>query len=404
MTTGTIPTVAATQTPQTQTPPKTAWAAIAAMMATSFVLVVAEFLPPSLLPSMAASLGITEGQAGQTVTVTAFVGFLTAPTIGILVPRLDRRTLLVVLAGAAALSSAVVAVAPGFVLLLIARLLLGAALGAFWAMSIAIAASLSQPKHLGRAIMLVNTGTTVATVAGVPLGSYLGTIMDWRLIFASVAIVTVVVAIALRLALPHVPPTASSGGFRSLVETLRVPGIRVGLTGHILTVLGHFVAFTYIRLAIDRVPGLDGVGVAALLVAFGIGGVIGNFVVGLLVDRHLAVLRFAVPLLIGVSIGIVALAPGQIWLVAVAVTTWGIGFGGWLTTLGTWMGRLVPDRMESGGGLSVAGFQLAITLGAGVGGLLIDLIGVTPALVVASVSAIVGGLIFGSARFPGRTS
>lgn len=341
MTTGTIPTVPATQTPQTQIPPKTAWAAIAAMMATSFVLVLAEFLPPSLLPSMAASLGITEGQAGQTVTVTAFIGFLTAPTIGILVPRLDRRTLLVILAGAAALSSAIVAVAPGFVLLLIARLLLGAALGAFWAMSIAIAASLSEPRHLGRAIMLV--------------------------------------------------------------DTLRVPGIRFGLTGHILTVLGHFVAFTYIRLAIDRVPGLDSVGVAALLVAFGIGGVVGNFLVGLLVDRHLAVLRFAVPLLIGVSIGIVALAPGQLWLVAVAVTTWGIGFGGWLTTLGTWMGRLVPDRMESGGGLSVAGFQLAITLGAGVGGLLIDLIGVTPALVVASGSAIVGGLIFGSARFPGRS-
>lgn len=373
------------------------------MMATSFVLVLAEFLPPSLLPSMAASLGITEGQAGQTVTVTAFIGFLTAPTIGILVPRLDRRTLLVILAGAAALSSAIVAVAPGFVLLLIARLLLGAALGAFWAMSIAIAASLSEPRHLGRAIMLVNTGTTVATVAGVPLGSYLGTIMDWRLIFACVAIVTVLVAVALRIALPHVPPTASSGGLSSLVDTLRVPGIRVGLTGHILTVLGHFVAFTYIRLAIDRVPGLDSVGVAALLVAFGIGGVVGNFLVGLLVDRHLAVLRFAVPLRIGVSIGIVALAPGQLWLVAVAVTTWGIGFGGWLTTLGTWMGRLVPDRMESGGGLSVAGFQLAITLGAGVGGLLIDLIEVTPALVVASGSAIVGGLIFGSARFPGRS-
>lgn len=84
MTTGTIPTVPATQTPQTQIPPKTAWATIAAMMATSFVLVLAEFLPPSLLPSMAASLGITEGQAGQ--TVTAFIGFLTAPTIGILVP------------------------------------------------------------------------------------------------------------------------------------------------------------------------------------------------------------------------------------------------------------------------------------------------------------------------------
>lgn len=400
MSTETRPTVIGS--PTTESSPRTAWAAIVVMMATSFVLVVAEFLPPSLLPAMAASLGITEGQAGQTVTVTAFVGFLTAPTIGVLVPRLDRRLLLVILAAAAALSSAIVAVAPGFVLLLLARLLLGAALGAFWAMSIAIAARLSQPRHLGRAIMLVNTGTTVATVAGVPLGTYLGSILDWRLIFAGVAVVTALVAIALRLVLPRVAPGASSGGLRSLLETLRVPGIRIGLTGHILTVIGHFVAFTYIRLAIERVPGLDPVAVAGLLFAFGVGGVVGNFLVGLLVDRYLGVLRFAVPLLIGVSVGVVALAPDQLWLIAIAVATWGIGFGGWLTTLGTWMGRLVPDRMESGGGLTVAGFQLAITLGAGVGGLLIDAIGVTPTLVAASVSAIVGGLVFGSARLPGR--
>lgn len=377
---------------------RTAWASVAVMMATSFVLVLAEFLPPSLLPSMAASLGITEGQAGQAVTATAFIGFLTAPTIGILVPRLDRRLLLVLLAASAAISSALVAISADFVMLLIARLLLGAALGAFWAMSIAIAARLSAPQHLGRAIMVVNTGTTLATVAGVPVGTYLGSIMDWRLIFAGVAVITAVVAVALRLVLPPVAPAPSSGGLRSLVDTLRVHGIRMGLTGHILTVLGHFIAFTYIRLAIERVPDLDAAGVAVLLAAFGLGGVVGNFVIGLLVDRHLAVLRYIVPALIGVSIGLVTLFPEQPWVVTIAITTWGMGFGAWLTTLSTWMGRLVPDRMESGGGLVVAGFQLAITVGAGAGGLLVDAVGIVPALIVAAISAILGGVIFGSAR------
>ncbi|WP_255505712.1 hypothetical protein [Mycetocola sp. JXN-3] len=67
-------------------PARTAWGAIVIMMATSFILVTAEFLPPSLLPTMAASLGITEGQAGQAVTATAIIGFFTAPTIGIIFP------------------------------------------------------------------------------------------------------------------------------------------------------------------------------------------------------------------------------------------------------------------------------------------------------------------------------
>ncbi|WP_370582565.1 MFS transporter [Plantibacter sp. VKM Ac-2885] len=145
-------------------------------------------------------------------------------------------------------------------------------------------------------------------------------------------------------------------------------------------------------------PDLDAAGVAVLLAAFGLGGVVGNFVIGLLVDRHLAALRYVVPAFIGVSIALVTLFPGQPWIVTIAITTWGMGFGAWLTTLSTWMGRLVPDRMESGGGLVVAGFQLAITVGAGAGGLLVDAVGIVPALTVAAISAIVGGIVFGSAR------
>lgn len=384
--------------PAEQPHARTAWAGILAMMATSFVLVTAEFLPPSLLTSMASSLDISEGLAGQAVTATAIVGFLVAPTIGVLAPRLDRRTLLIGLALAAAVSSALVAVSSNFVLLLVARLLLGAALGAFWAMSLAIAARLSAPQHLGRAIMLVNTGTTVATVAGVPVGTYLGSIMDWRVIFAAVAIVTAVVALALRAALPRLVAAPSSGGLRSLLDTLRVPGIRAGLAGHILVTLGHFAAFTYIRLAIERVPGLDAAGIALLLAGFGLGGVVGNVIVGMLVDRHLAILRFAVPALIGVSIAAVTAFPGELWLIWIAVSLWGVGFGSWLTTVSTWMGRLVPERMESGGGLVVAGFQLAISVGAGLGGLLIDAVGVVPALTIAAASALLGGFVFGTAR------
>ncbi|NQX29043.1 MFS transporter [Microbacteriaceae bacterium VKM Ac-2854] len=388
----------ASERPGAQPRIRTAWAAIIAMMATSFVLVTAEFLPPSLLTSMASSLDISEGLAGQAVTATAIVGFLIAPTIGVLAPRLDRRTLLIGLAIAAAASSALVAVSSNFVLLLVARLLLGAALGAFWAMSLAIAARLSAPRHLGRAIMLVNTGTTVATVAGVPVGTYLGSIMDWRVIFAAVAVVTIVVAVALRVALPPLAAAAASGGLRSLVDTLRVPGIRAGLAGHILVTLGHFAAFTYIRLAIERVPGLDAAGIALLLAGFGLGGVVGNVVVGMLVDRHLAILRFVVPGLIGLSIAAVTAFPNELWLIWIAVTIWGVGFGSWLTTVSTWMGRLVPERMESGGGLVVAGFQLAISVGAGLGGVLIDAVGVVPALTIAAASALAGGLVFGTAR------
>jgi predicted MFS family arabinose efflux permease len=392
MTTDTVPTLVSSVRSE-----RAGWTGALILMATSFTLVLAEFLPPSLLTPMAASLHITEGQAGQTVTVTALMGFLVAPIVSMMFPRLDRRTLLTGIALTAALSNILVALSPNLVLLLVARLILGAAISGFWAMSLAIVAQLVAPERLGRGLMLVNGGTTVATVAGVPLGVYLGSVFDWRVVFAGVAVVSVIVAIALRAALPAIAP-ASSSGFRELGETLKVPGLSLSLIGHVLTVLGHFAAFTYIRLAFERVQGIDAGGIAGLLVAFGIGGLAGNLVGGLLVDKHLNLMRFVVPALIGVGIAAVVFFPGQFWAVLVGATVWGLGFGAWLLVVSTWMGRLAPGRMEAVGGLIVSGFQIAITLGAGIGGVIADNAGVQVTLVAAAIAALVGGILFRMAR------
>jgi len=372
------------------------WAGLVAMMLTSFVLVTAEFIPGGILPDIAADLGVTPGQAGQTVTVTALVGFLAAPTIGILTPGLDRRTLLVALAVAAGVSNLVVAIAPSLWLLLVARFLLGVAISGFWAMMLTVAAQLTGPERLGRGVMLVNAGTSLATVAGVPLAVALTALVDWRAVFVGAAALSVVVAVALRLLLPPVPP-ARSLSLRVLGETMLRPGVGMGLAGHVLTVLGHFTAFTFIRLALERVDGLDAGGAAILLVVFGVGGFAGNLVIGALVDRHLAVLRYLVPALLAVSVLVIALFPGVLPLIAVAVGVWGFAFGSWLVTVSTWSGRQMPDRLEAGGGLVVAGFQLAIALGAGVGGILVDVIGILPTLVIAATVLAVGGALFGAA-------
>ncbi|MDH6289704.1 MFS transporter [Rhodococcus sp. NM-2] len=382
---------------------RSGWAGVLILMATSFTLVLAEFLPPSLLTQMAASLDITEGQAGQTVTATAFMGFLVAPVVGMMFPRLDRRTLLTGVALTAAVSNILVAIAPNLVLLLVARLILGAAISGFWAMSLAIVSQLVVPERLGRGLMLVNGGTTVATVGGVPLGVYLGSVFDWRVVFVGVAVVSVLVAILLRTVLPAIAP-ATATGFRELADTLEVPGLSLGLIGHVLTVLGHFAAFTYIRLAFEQVPSIGAGGIAGLLAAFGIGGLAGNVVIGLLVDKHLNLMRVVVPALISVGIATVALLPGQFWAVGVGATAWGVGFGAWLLVVSTWIGRLAQDRMESVGGLIVTGFQIAITLGAGVGGVVADNAGVQVTLIAAALASLGGGTLFRMARTPSAGS
>ncbi|MGF6822887.1 putative MFS family arabinose efflux permease [Microbacterium sp. ZKA21] len=367
------------------------------LMLMSFLLVTAEFLPNGMLTEMADGLGITPGQAGQTVTVTALVGFIVAPTVGLIFPRLDRRSLLVWMALAAAASNLIVAIAPNLVLVLLARFLLGAAISAFWSMSITVAARIAGPERIGRAVMFTTAGTSLATVAGVPIGVMLSEVLDWRAVFALAGIVTAVLAIGLRTLLPSVP-AAQASSLRILVDTIRRPGVGLGLTGHVLVVLGHFLAYTYIRLALERVPDVDAGTIVLLLALFGAGGLIGNLVIGLIVDRTFAVFAVVGPVSIAAAVFATILLPGSVAAIGVAVFVWGFFFASWLIVVNTWVGHRMPDRLEAGGSLVVVGFQGAIMLAAGVGGILVDALGVELNYVIGAAILVLGAVLFGASN------
>lgn len=379
------------------------YGALVVAMMLSFVLVTAEFLPNGLLTDIAAGLGVTPGQAGQMVTATALVALLVAPTIGLIFPRLDRRNLLVWLALSAALSNAIVAIAPNLLLVLAARFLLGAAISGFWAMSIAVAARLAGPDNVGRGVMFTSAGVSLATVAGVPIGVLIGEAFDWRVTFAVCAAVTGLLAIVLALVVPSIP-AATSASIAQLIDTIRRPGVALGLAGHLLVVLGHFFAYSYVRLALERMPDADATTIVVLLGLFGLGGLVGNVVVGLIVDRTYAVLCVGVPAVIALMLaGMIGLS-GSIVAIGVVSFVWGGLFASWLIIVNTWVGHRMPDRLEPGGGLVVVGFQLAIAVAAGVGGLLVDASDVVAVYGVGIVALLVGAVLFGLANRAPRAS
>lgn len=373
------------------------YGALIVVMLLSFLLVTAEFLPNGVLTEMAASLGVTPGQAGQTVTVTALVGLVVAPTVGIVFPRLDRRTLLVWMALAAGASNLIVAIAPNLVLVLLARFLLGAALSTFWAMSITVAVRITGPERLGRAVMFTSAGASLATVAGVPIGVVLSELMEWRAVFALAGAVTALLAIGLRALLPSVPP-AQVSSLRVLMSTLARRGIGTGLIGHMLVVLGHFLAYTYIRVALERIPDVEPGTIVLLLALFGGGGLAGNLVIGMVVDRSFRLLAAAVPAVIAVAIGATVGFGGSTIAVGVAVTVWGFCFASWLLVINTWVGHRMPDRLEAGGSLVVVGFQGAIMIAAAVGGVLVDTVGVELSFMLGAVALLFGTVLFGAAN------
>ncbi|MHC9044586.1 MFS transporter [Microbacterium saperdae] len=373
------------------------YGALIVLMLMGFLLVTAEFLPNGVLTEMADALGVTPGQAGQTVTVTALVGLIVAPTVGLMFPRLDRRSLLVWMALAAAVSNLIVAISPNLIIILLARFLLGAAISAFWAMSITVAARLTGPERLGRGVMFTSAGVSLATVAGVPLGVMLSELVDWRMVFAIAGVLMVVLAVALRLSLPSVP-AAQASSLRLLVDTLRRPGIGLGMIGHILVVLGHFSAYTYVRLALERIPDVDASTIVVLLALFGLGGLAGNITIGLVIDRSFAFFAVFAPLVIAAAVISMILLSGTVVGVAIVVLVWGFFFSSWLIVANTWVGHRMPDRLEAGGSLVVVGFQAAIMIAAGVGGLLVDTLSVELVYVIGAVSLVAGAAFFGASN------
>lgn len=375
-------------TPDPAEPPA-AWAAIGSLTLGVFALVTAEFLPASVLTPMARDLGVSVGAAGQAVTATAVVGAFAAPLTPVLTGRFDRRVVLWGLMLLLCASNLLTVLAVNLPMLLIARVLLGASLGGFWSMAAATAMRLVPAKALPRAMSVVFTGVSVATVSAAPLGAYVSDVLNWRAAFAIAAAVGALALLAQRLTLPRLAPTQVSrlGG---LVEVGRRPAVAAALVGVLLIVSGHFAGFTYIRPVLEQVTHLDVGAISLVLLVFGVAGFFGNFAGAFLAERdpRLAVLTGA-GLVAASAIAIVGLGASGL-IVTIAFAVWGAAFAMLPVGFQAWVTGEASDQAELAGGLLTSTFQVAIAMGAVFGGLAVDGLGVSSASAYCAIVALAG--------------
>lgn len=370
-----------------------AWPPIVALAAGIGALVASEFLPASVLPAMAADVGVSEGVAGLAVAATAIAGAITAPSIAVLLPRTDRRTVLVGLLGAAVVANLAVAVAPGFAVLLLGRLVLGIAIAGYWSFAFG-AGTHAVPGRDHLVSTSIALGVTVATIAGVPLASLVGDEVGWRAVFAGAAVVSALSAVAVAVTLPSVPAHPSAG-LTMLRQALANRRLMTGVLGVVLVAFGNFAAYPYIRIVIEE----TGQGSTTwLLLAWGVGGLAGNLAAGRFAGRLRVVVAVA-PLLLGASLLLTAVATA-LPVLAVAVVLWGVAFNMVPVATQLWVTRVEPQRAESALSLQVTAFQVAITLGSASGGVLLDAHGVTAALLLGAATALVSGVVFAALRVP----
>ncbi len=379
--------------PQTTDRPGAIPTALALATGTA-VLVGAEFVPAGVLPLLADDLHVTEGRAGLAIAATALAGAVTAPTIASVLPRADRRRVLLGLLTLALASNVVVAVAPSLPVLLIGRVLLGVAIAGFWTFTFGVGVEITgRPALISTAMSL---GTSLATIIGVPLASVLGDAVGWRAVFAILIAATAASGLALARLLPPVPahPGAGAAMMRRALGNRR---LMVGVAMVSLAAFANFAAYPYIRVALQAVtPSL----VTVLLLAWGVGGLLGNLLGGWLSTRlRVGVVAAPTVLFIGLTL---MTAHSSALVVTLAVVAWGTGFNMVPVTTQLWVSRAEPNRVEAAVSLQVTAFQTAITLGAIVGGLIVDHRDVWAAMTVGAGLAAVAAVGFAVIRLVPR--
>lgn len=373
-----------------------AWGAVFALALAAFALVASEFMPVSLLTPIAADLRISEGQAGQAIAVSGAFALATSLAIAKLAGRLDRKILLLGLCATMIVSGTIVAFAPDYAVFMVGRAFIGVAIGGFWAMSAATAMRLVPAHLVPRALAIVNGGNALATVVAAPAGSFLGALVGWRGAFFCVVPVAAVAFAWKFVSLPRLPaaPGARSG---SVFALLQRPAVAYGMAAVSVFFMGQFALFTYLRPFLETVTHVGVTALTGMLLAIGVAGFIGTTAIGAFLDDHLYRTLIVIPLVMaGLAVALVAWG-GSAPVVAVLLAVWGLvgtaaPVGWW-----TWLARTLPDDAEAGGGLIVAVVQLAIGLGATLGGVLFDAAGYRATFGLGAVLLVAAAVLAGKA-------
>lgn len=353
-----------------------AWFAVTALGVGSFSIVTAELAPIGLLSPIASDLGVTTATAGLAVTLYAWIAVAAALASAVWLGAAARRPMLVGLMLILGGSGICAGVADSFSWLMASRVLGALAHGAFWAMIGTLGAQLVPQRQVGVATSIIFGGVSVASVLGVPLASFIGLDSGWRTAFLAIGVLSVVVAVTLRLTIPNV---AGSGrvGFRALGHILATPSFQRIFLATFFAITAHFMAFTYIEPFLSEEIGLPAGWVAPLLFLFGLAGVAANVMTGALIDTHLKTLVTMALLSACVSLGALALLGDVVGVVGavIALVLWGSAVAAILVGFQTWVLKEAGTDALQASAIYVALFNGSIGLGAAIGSMLLPLMG-----------------------------
>ena len=344
-----------------------------ALAMAAFITLLTEIMPAGLLSSIALGLNVSESLAGQFITAYAVGALVAAIPITSLTQGMRRRPLLLTAIFGFAVVNLVTALSDSYSISLIARFFAGVFGGIVWTLLVGYAVRMSPPHLSGRAIAISGAGATLALVLGVPLGTLLGRAIGWQGAFGLMSAIALLLMVWVIAIVPDFSGQTKAQR-QSLYSVFSKTGIRAVLFVVFTFVVAHNILYIYIE------PSLKPSGLSAkvdvVLFIFGLGSIIGLWLVGVMVDRWLKFLAVASIMIFVVASLLLGLWGDLPQMVYFFVVVWGLSIGGFATITQTALSRFANESIDMAQSMYTTGWNTAVACGGIIGGILLNRSGV----------------------------
>lgn len=348
------------------------WAGLLALAMAGFICILTESLPAGLLPQIANDLGITEALTGQLVTLYAIGSLVAAIPLTAATRGWRRRPLLLVCISGFLVFNTVTALSTDYILTLAARFLAGVSAGVLWGMTAGYARRMVPDSLRGRAMAVAMVGTPLALALGVPVGSFLSSYIGWRFIFGIVSLLTAALIVWVFWKVPDFAGEPA-GERLPLHKVFLIPGVRPILFVVLAWILAHNILYTYISPYLAQTVLANRVDL--ILLIFGITSIVGIWVTGMLIDRFLRGLVLISMAAFALASVVMGMGIHQPAIIILGIIVWGLTFGGAATLLQTAVAQAGGKSADVAQSMLVTAWNLAISGGGIVGGILLELFG-----------------------------
>jgi len=336
---------------------------------TGFICIMTETIPAGLLPQIGVGLNVSISYAGQLISAYAAGSLIAAIPLTMLTRRWPRRHFILLTVLGFLIFNTLTALSDDYLLTLFVRFMAGASAGLAWSLLAGYARRLVVPALQGRAMAIAMVGTPIALSLGVPLGTWMGNLLGWRLTFGVMSVLSLLLMGWILLSVPNLPGQSEKSSL-SVKKVLLMPGVRSVLAVVMVWMLAHNILYTYISPFVAQ-AGLTA-RVDLVLLTFGLAALIGIFITGRLVERFLrrtVLLSLGVFALTALAFAIASASPVVIFC---GVAVWGLTFGGAATLLQTALADAAAEGADIALSLNVVIWNTAIALGGLVGGLILS--------------------------------